>query len=470
MRIVMKFGGTSVGDGERIQNVADLVVANTGQGHSVVVVVSAMSGVTDTLVQAARQAAEGDAQGTFAAERRLLDQHVAAIEQAVGDPAARTQLRDQTGRALERFADFCNSIQILGELTSRALDNVACLGERLSAPIVAQALRERGVRSEAIESNEIVVTDDNFTHASPLMAETRDKTRTRLLPLLDAGAVPVVTGFIGATRTGVTTTLGRGGSDFSGTILGAALDADEVWIWTDVNGVMTGDPRLVPDAQTVAELSYAEAAELSYFGAKVIHPQTISPAVERGIPIRILNTFNPTHPGTLIVREPRMTHHAVKAITAIRNLSQVTVEGRGMQGVPGVAARVFSAVAREGVNILMISQSSSEQNICFVIEANAGDRARAALEKEFELERLRQRIDRVWAQERVVIIAIVGAGMKGIPGVSARVFGALGQCNINVISIAMGSSEYNLSLVVDEKDADNAVRAIHAGFHLNNGG
>ncbi len=469
MRIVMKFGGTSVGDGARIQNVADLVIANTGQGNSVVVVVSAMSGVTDILVRAARQAAEGDAQGFLSAERTLLDQHLAAIEEAVGDPIARTQLRDQTRRALERFADFCNSIQILGELTPRALDTVACLGERLSAPIVAQALRERGARSEAIESNEVVVTDDNFTHASPLMTETREKTRARLLPLLQAGAVPVVTGFIGATRTGVTTTLGRGGSDYSGTILGAALDADEVWIWTDVNGVMTSDPRLVPDAQTVAELSYAEAAELSYFGAKVIHPQTISPAVERGIPIRILNTFNPAHPGTLIVREPRLTHHAVKAISAIRNLSQVTVEGRGMQGVPGVAARVFSAVAREGANILMISQSSSEQNICFVIEANAADRTRAALEKEFELERLRQRIDRVWAQERVVIIAIVGAGMKGIPGVSAKVFGALGECNINVISIAMGSSEYNLSIVVDEKDADNAVRAIHAGFRLNNG-
>lgn len=470
MRIVMKFGGTSVGDGERIKNVADLLVANAGQGHSVVAVVSAMSGITDILVRAARQAADGDVNGFLAAERTLLDRHLAAIDAAVDDPAGRTQLRDQTRRALERFGDFCTSIQILGELTPRALDTVACLGERLSAPILAQALRERGIRSDAVEANEIIVTDDNFTHATPLMDETREKTRVRLLPLLNAAAIPVVTGFIGATRSGITTTLGRGGSDYSGTILGSALDADEVWIWTDVNGVMTSDPRVVPDAQTVAELSYAEAAELSYFGAKVIHPQTISPAVERGIPIRILNTFNPAHPGTLIVRDPVKNHRAVKAITAIRNLSQVTVEGRGMQGVPGVAARVFSAVAREGVNVLMISQSSSEQNICFVIEANAGDRARAALEKEFELERLRQRIDRVWAQERVVIIAIVGAGMKGIPGITGHVFGALGECNINVISIAMGSSEYNLSIVVDEKDADAAVRAIHMGFHLNNGG
>ncbi|MBI4790569.1 MAG: aspartate kinase, partial [Chloroflexi bacterium] len=286
---------------------------------------------------------------------------------------------------------------------------------------------------------------------------------------MNRGEVPVITGFIGATASSAVTTLGRGGSDYSAGILGAALGADEVWIWTDVNGVMTADPRIVPDAQTIAEIAYAEAAELSYFGAKVIHPQTISPAAERNIPIRILNTFNPTHPGTWIVREPRANHRAVKAITAIRNLSQITVEGRGMQGVPGVAARVFTAVAREGINILMISQASSEQSICFVVETAAAERARVALEKEFELERLRHSIDRVWSQERVVIVAIVGAGMRGIPGISAQVFGALGECGINVISIAMGSSEYNLSIVVVEKDADQAVRAIHAGFHLNNG-
>ena len=469
MRIVMKFGGTSVGDGARIKNVAELVMASATQGHAVVVAVSAMSGVTDTLIRAARRAAEGDGETFVAAKRDLWEKHLAALEQAVGDADARAALRDQVRRGLDSFGDFCTSIQILGELTPRALDAIASLGERLCAPIVAQALRELGAKSEAIQATELIVTDDRFTQASPLMELTREKTRARLAPLLEASVIPVVTGFIGATKNGVMTTLGRGGSDYTGTILGGALDADEVWIWTDVNGVMTADPRIVPDAKTIAEIAYAEAAELSYFGAKVIHPQTISPAVERNIPIRILNTFNPTHPGTWIVREPSGNHRAVKAITAIRNLSQITVEGRGMQGVPGVAARVFSAVAREGINILMISQASSEQSICFVIETAAAERARAALEKEFELERLRHSIDRVWSQERVVIVAIVGAGMRGIPGISAKVFGALGDCGINVISIAMGSSEYNLSIVVDEKDSDAAVRAIHAGFNLNSG-
>ncbi len=466
MQIVMKFGGTSVGDGERIKKAAELVFSNAAQGHRVVVTVSAMSGVTDALIRSARRAAEGDDQTFRAAQRTLAGQYRVALEYAVADSAARTELRNQITRALDGLSDFCHSIHILGELTPRALDAVASLGERMTAPIFAQALREYGAQAEAIEATELIVTDDRFTQASPLMDATREKTRARLLPLLDAGAIPVVTGFIGATRDGVTTTLGRGGSDYSATILGSALDADEVWIWTDVNGVMTADPRVVPRAQSIAEISYAEAAELSYFGAKVIHPQTISPVADHDIPIRILNTFNPTHPGTRIVRDPKQNGRTVKAITAIRNLSLVTVEGRGMQGVPGIAARVFSTVAREGINVLMISQSSSEQSICFVIEVAAAERACAALEKEFELERLRGNIDRIAAQSKVVIVAIVGAGMKGIPGIAAKVFGALGEHGLNVISIAQGSSEYNLSLVMDEKDADDAVRAIHAGFDL----
>lgn len=467
MRLVMKFGGTSVGDAARIRHVCDLVAERAAEGHSVVVVVSAMSGVTDALIRSARGAAQGDAQTYLAAERALSSQYLAAVEEAVSDPAARAALRDQIVRGLDNLINLCSSVQILGELTPRALDAVASLGERLTAPIVAQVLCERGARAEPIEATELVVTDDQYTQASPQMDATRERTQTRLLPLLEAGIIPVVTGFIGATRQGVTTTLGRGGSDYSATILGNALHADQVWIWTDVNGVMTADPRIVQDANSLPEISYAEAAELSYFGAKVIHPQTISPAAELDIPIRILNTFNPGHPGTWIVRAPQANHHTVKAITAIRGLSLVTVEGRGMQGVPGVAAKVFSAVAREEVSVLMISQSSSEQNICFVIEAKASDRARAALEKEFETERLRRNVDRIWVQDNIVIVAVVGAGMRGVPGIASHVFSALAERGINIVSIAQGSSEYNLSIAIDEKDADEAVRAIHAGFELN---
>ncbi len=464
MRLIMKFGGTSIGDGQRIQGVADLIHSRAQNEHALIVAVSAMSGVTDALIRSARCAADGDAQTFLSTERALLDQHFAAIDRAVADLAARDTLRERTQNALEGFVDLCASIRVLGELTPRALDAIASLGERLSVPILAESLHERGARVQAIEATELIVTDDNFTRADPLMDETREKSRARLLPLLESKTIPVVTGFIGATRQGIVTTLGRGGSDFTATILASALDADEVWIWTDVNGVMTADPRVVPNARTIAEMSYAQAAELSYLGAKVIHPKTILPAAERGIPIRILNTFNPSHAGTCIVRIPRADQEAVKAITVIRDLSLVTIDGRGMQGVPGIAARVFSAVAQEEINVLMISQSSSEQNICFVVEAPSASRAIAALEKAFELERLRHNVDRIWSQEHVAIVAVVGAGLKGTPGIAAQVFGGLGERGINVICIAQGSSEYNLSLVVDERDADEAVRAIHARF------
>lgn len=464
MRLVMKFGGTSVNGGARLQHVADLVIGYAQQGHSIVTVTSAMSGVTDTLIRAARHAATGNLTTCLIAHETLTEQHLAALEHIVRDETMLRVTRAHITHLLDDFGNLCRSIHMLGELTPRALDQVASLGEQLILPILAQAFRERGALVKAIEANELILTDDNFTQASPLMDETRHRARARVMPLLQQRLLPITTGFIGATRAGVLTTLGRGGSDYTATILGNVLEADEVWIWTDVDGVMTADPRIVPEAQTLAEISYGEAAELSYFGAKVLHPKTISPAAERDIPIRILNTFNPTHPGTRIVRNARANGRTVKAITVIRHLGQITVEGRGMQGVPGVAARVFSAVARAAINVLMISQASSEQSICFVLESAHIARALEALEKEFELDRWRGNIDRIWAQERIAIVAVVGEGMKGTPGIAATVFSAVGERGINVISIAQGSSEYNLSLVVDERDADDALRAIHSRF------
>jgi bifunctional aspartokinase / homoserine dehydrogenase 1 len=299
---------------------------------------------------------------------------------------------------------------------------------------------------------------------------TRLKIRERLVPLLKQGVVPVVTGFIGATRQGGITTLGRGGSDYSAAIVGRALDCEELWIWTDVDGVMTADPRAVADAHTLPTISYSEAAELSYFGAKVLHPKTVLPAIEGGIPVRILNSFNPKHPGTLLTDKAVDDGPAVKGIAAIGNLSIVTVEGRGMMGVPGIAAKVFTGVARTGSSLFMISQSSSEQNICFVVQQESTAKILRVLYEELELELARRVIDRITAQEGVAIVAVVGAGMKGTPGISAKVFGSLGRTRINVIAIAQGSSEYNISLVVDAGDIQNAVRAIHSEFGLGKGG
>jgi aspartate kinase len=428
-----------------------------------------MGGVTDALLSAATSAAQGDGE-TFRRTRwSLSDRHRRAIVEAVSDKDSRLALVEEVEALLSDGENLCRSIHILGELTARGSDAVSSLGERLSVRIVASALRERGVPAQAVEATEFIVTSGQHGDASPLMEETREAARARLLPLLADGITPVVTGYIGATRDGVTTTLGRGGSDYTAAILGACLDAEEVWIWTDVDGVMTADPRVVPDARTLEEISYAEAAELSYFGAKVIHPKTILPAVERAIPLRILNTFNPTHPGTLVVADARPSDRAVKGITAIRDLSLVTVEGRGMLGVPGMAARVFAAVAQEGISVLMISQSSSEQNICFVIRQEATERALRALETAFELELARRNVDRIWAQKEVAIVAAVGAGMQGRPGVAAKVFGAMGRHQINVISIAQGSSKHNISFAVDERDMEDAVRHIHEEFDLGGG-
>jgi aspartokinase/homoserine dehydrogenase 1 len=475
--IVMKFGGTSLGDGEAINRAVDIVIQSLKDKGQVVVVVSAMSGVTDTLLSAATSAAQGDGETFRRARWALSDRHRQAMTEVIRYEEARLQLMEEVETLLSDFENLCRSIYILGELTARGSDAVASLGERLMARIVATALRDRGERATAVEATEVIVTNGQHGSATPLMEETREAAQARLLPLLAEGVTPVVTGFIAATKDGVTTTLGRGGSDYTAAILGACLDAEEVWIWTDVDGVMTADPRVVPEARTLPEISYAEAAELSYFGAKVIHPKTILPAVERNIPLRILNTFNPPPfpftgrggergSGTLIVAEPKPSELTVKSITAIRGLSLVTVEGRGMLGVPGIAAKVFTAVAQEGISVLMISQSSSEQNICFVIREAETARALAALERAFELELARRNVDRIWAQDKVAIVAAVGAGMKGTPGIAAKVFSALGKHGINVISIAQGSSEYNISLVVDERDMENAVRHIHQEFGL----
>lgn len=460
----MKFGGTSVGNGERICQVARIIKELVGESMRFVVVVSAMEGVTDSLIKAAQASAHDSSALRYTAAE--LGRRHREVAEAIALPQEKESLLGEIEALIEEFESLCRAIHVLGELTPRGLDAVASLGERLAVRLVAAAISAEGVSAKAVEATELVITDHNHGAASPLMEITRQKVQA-LLTLLKEGVIPVVTGFIGATPEGAITTLGRGGSDYSAAILGDCLEAEEIWIWTDVDGVMTADPRIVPDAKTLPEVSYAEAAELSYFGAKVIHPKTILPAVERGIPIRIKNTFNPQGPNTLIVAYPKQDKPTkIKAITSIKNLSLITVEGRGMLGVPGIAAKVFSSVAGEGISVLMISQSSSEQNICFVIRGEETDRALAALEEAFKPELISHNVDKIWAQKGAAIVAVVGAGMKGTPGIASKLFGALGRRNINIISIAQGSSEYNISLVVMGDDVEEAVRAIHKEFEL----
>ena len=480
--IVMKFGGTSVGATESIDSVARIVAAAVEQqaenanaegradqrseNSGVLVVVSAMSGVTNTLIDAAQTAAAGDETPYRDARSQLLVRHQVVAGQLIEDGVERAALGRLFDNRLREFERLCRSITVLGELTQRGLDVVSGGGERLSAPLLAAVLRANGVKAQFVDAGELIITDDQFGSANPLMAATVNRCRDRLLPMLESGVVPVVTGFVGATENGVPTTLGRGGSDYSAAILGAALDADEIQIWTDVDGVMTADPRIVANARSMVELSYEEVAELAYYGAKVLHPKTVTPAVERKIPLRVLNTFNAGHPGTRIVERIRELRLGVKAITAVRDLRLITVAGRGMIGVPGIAARTFDAVARQHANVLMISQGSSEQSICFVVPDPEGEAVMAALKAEFARELAQRMIEEITSQPQIVIVAVIGAGMKGTPGIAARVFNALGAQGINVIAIAQGSSEANISLVVLQAEADEAIRAIHDTFEL----
>jgi aspartate kinase len=460
--VVMKFGGTSVGSAEAITQASAIVEKYRAKWDRIVVVVSAMRGVTDALIEGARTAAQGDDQTYPGIVSDLRVRHTLAAAELLDDPETRTALLKIVDGYLDEFATFCRSVHVLGEVTPRAMDAISSIGERVNARIVAARLREQGLRAKAVDATQVIVTDDRFQQATPLMDQTRGRVQNHLIPLLEEGVVPVVTGFMGATEDGITTTLGRGGSDYSASILGAALDADEVWTWTDVDGVLTSDPRIVSDAHIIPELSYSEVGELAYFGAKVLHPKTIRPVVERGIPVWVKNTFNPTCPGTRIVPEPKNTPGTVKAVTAIQGLSMVTVEGRGMMGVPGIAARTFSAVASQGTNVLMISQASSEQSICFVIPTEDVASVIGALEEELALELARRDIDRVWSMDDIVIISAVGAGMRGTPGVAAGLFNALASDAINVIAIAQGSSECSISLIVSAEQATHAVRQIHA--------
>ncbi len=461
--LVMKFGGTSVGSPEAMAQCVQIVKSTAQNWPRQVVVASALSGITDLLLDTARRAAAGETASIESAARQILGRHHQLIATLLADPTRQQGVESEIEALVGHFYSLCQAIGVLGEASPRALDAVASLGERMSVRILAAGLKAEGVPAVLVESTRLIVTDDAFQAAHPDFVATGNATHQALEPLLAAGQVPVVTGFIGATSQGVVTTLGRGGSDYTAAILAAALPADEVWIWTDVNGVMTADPRLVPEASTISELSYREVAELAYFGAKVLHPLTIRPVIEAGIGLKVLNTFNPSHPGTSIVAERSMNNggHVIQAVTMIKGLRLLTIEGRGMLGVPGVAARTFAAIASTHTSVPLISQASSEQSICFAVPSEAADLVVAAICREFEREIARRDIDRVWASEEAVIISVVGAGMIHTPGIAGKVFSTLGSNRVNVVAIAQGSSEVSISFIVEASDGAKAVRALH---------
>ncbi len=353
--LVMKFGGTSVGTEAAMRQVVQIVAAARQDWPRLVVVTSALSGVTDLLIRSALHAAHGDMSVFNQAAEELNQRHLNMINLLVSDPYRQDQARQDIGRLLADFNNLCQAIHVLGEATPRVLDAVTSLGERLSVRILAAAMADSNLPAQLVEATQLILTDDRFQNALPDMPATTRLCCQVLSPMLDSGLIPVVTGFIGATPQGLVTTLGRGGSDFTASILGVALQASEVWIWTDVDGVMTADPRLVSEARSLPVLSYREVAEMAHFGAKVLQPRSIYPVIEAGITVRVCNTFNPTHPGTrLVANNGSNGHGTVKAMAALCGLQLVTISGRGMLGVPGVAGRIFSAAATTGVSIPLI--------------------------------------------------------------------------------------------------------------------
>ena len=464
MRIVMKFGGTSVGSAERIVQAARLAIRSAEAGHDVVVVTSAMSKVTNLLVDAAKQAAAGKWDPRV--RRDLESRHLEVASTIIGsDPVRHAAVVRQLTDRLEGFEKLCFGLSMVRDLTPRLMDAISGIGETLAAPLLAAAIAAEGRPSEPVDATQVIITTDQFGSAEPLMDDTRERADAHLVPLLTKGMIPVVTGFISATTDGITTTLGRGGSDYSASILGAALDADEVWIWTDVDGVMSANPSEVSDARTLAEISYSEASELAYYGAKVLHYKTILPAFRQRIPVRILNSFNPDHPGTRVSVDGDSSAHGVKAVTSIRQVTLVTISGTGMQGIPGIVAKAFEVVAVQQADVLMISQASSENNICFAITQVAAPAVLRALRATLESELRRGHIEDI-AGMPVAIVAAIGDHMRGTPGIASGVFVALSTAGINVIAISQGSSERNISLVVTEEDAPGAVLAIHRAFNL----
>lgn len=464
--LVMKFGGTSVGDGAAMQAVAGILKTEKPRWNNIVVVISALAGVTNLLIEAAESAAKGELDRVEANIGTIRMKHHSAINNGMSDPTSKKETIQKVDRFLSELSSLANAMYVLGETTPRALDAVASLGEKMSVRVLSAILNDAGIPAAYVEATKLIQTNDNFQNAHPDVATTTSKTRAVLREHFEKGVIPIVTGFIGATAEGVTTTLGRGGSDYSAALLGSVLPANEVWIWTDVDGVMTADPRIVKDARTIREISYAEVAELAYYGAKVLHPKTVRPVIEAGIGLRICNTFNPGDPGTRLVDRSKEKfiddkNKVIRAVTTIRNQNLITIEGRGMLGVPGVAARTFAAVAATGTSVPLITQSSSEQSICFAIPNETTLQVLTSLNKEFSREIVDQDIDGVFASDPVSIVTVVGFGTRDTPGIAGRVFSKLGDENINVLAIAHGSSDVSISVVINSVDDSRAVIALH---------
>lgn len=476
---IFKFGGTSIGSPDAIRRAVGIASkrarAEDASRNPLVVVVSAMAGMTDLLLGAVNAAARGDAEAVSLAARKFADTHEGAIAELVPEGPSRAELRAYLQASVTELENICRSVAVLKELSPRTLDVTVARGERALARIFTTVLSaELGGREVVyVDATELIVVEHSFGTVHADYAACEESAKKHIVPLLERGAVVVVPGYIGRTRDTDLVTLGRGGSDFSAAILANALSASDVGeghaavtLYKEVDGLMTTDPRLVPAARLVAELHYREAAELAYYGAKILHPRTMIPLIAKRIPLTIKNTFNPDTSGTRIAGDVFTSGSPVKALTAAMNQALVAVEGRGMMGVPGVAGRTFSALAQAGISVSVISQGSSESSICFIVpEAEEAAAVRAVTET-FAHEIRLGLIDGLRVERGAAVIAVVGLGMRGVPGIAARTFGALGRAGTNIVAIAQGSSELNISVVIRGADVKAALAALHDEFQL----
>jgi aspartate kinase len=461
--IVMKFGGSSVESASAIERVAGIV--RGALARKPVVVVSAMGKTTQQLLTMGEEAAAGEKDRALEKLQALKEMHEREIG-ALLPASSQGELRQILDGHFGEMADLLGQLSAAGEFAPESVDALSSYGERLSSRLIALMFSHFAMNAAHVDARCVVITDGRHKAATPLYSETYTRACEKILPLINQSKVPVLGGFIGSTQNGVTTTLGRGGSDFSAAIIGAGIAAEEIQIWTDVDGVMTCDPKLVPEARRVKTISFAEAAELAYFGAKVLHPKTLNPVVQAAIPVWIRNSFAPERPGTKITPRGRSNGGGVKALTAIHDVTLISVGGPGILGLPDVLGRTFSTTAEVRASVLLISQSSSQNDICFIVATADAQRTVEALRKEFAQDLAHHNVEHITSNPHIAVVAVVGENMRGIPGIAGKTFSALGRVGVNIIAIAQGSSESNISFVIEEKAVKTALVTTHREFGL----
>ncbi|MEA5428937.1 bifunctional aspartate kinase/homoserine dehydrogenase I [Arcicella lustrica] len=456
---VLKFGGTSCGTIESIQAVLGIIKGKQAKGEQVAAVFSAMGGVTNQLLKAGDLASVGDTT-YFDLIKEIENRHFTVVR-ALIDVKAQSKVFANIRTIINELEDLLKGVSLIREISARTSDLIVSFGERLSTTLIHEILHAQGVDCQFLDARKVIRTDANFGMAAVNFEVTNRQIQEHFAK---TKSLQLITGFIGSTEKGETTTLGRGGSDYTGSIFGAALDAEEIEIWTDVDGMMTADPRKVKNAFTIPTITYAEAMELTHFGAKVIYPPSLQPAFTKNIPIRVLNTFNTDFVGTVVNRSAETSEYIITGISSIDNLALVNLQGSGMIGVAGVSAKLFTVLAKHKISVILISQASSEHSICFAIEPSASASVKALLEEEFKAEIADGDVEGIDIQENLSVIAVVGEGMRHHTGVSGKLFSVLGKNGINIVATAQGSSELNISVVIEKKDISKALNVIHDSF------